>query len=101
MKKQKGMFFLLPNDIFQRDLTNKEFIVYCYLVRCKNVHNQCWPSRSTIAKNCRIKSLTTVDKSIQGLIDKGFIYKTGHYDHNGKGQLSNIYTINILEQEVF
>jgi predicted transcriptional regulator len=96
LKSPKGNYFLLPNKIFDEDLTSKEFHVYSYLVRCKNKQHQCWPSRETIAKACKIKSLVTVDKVLNELEDKGFIEKRNRYDFTGKGKLSNIYTINKL-----
>ena len=97
MNKKKGNFFLLPNDIFESDITAQEFFVLSYLVRCKDKQNQCWPSRATIAKNCKIKCMSSLDKYLQGLEDKGYISKTKRYSYDGKRQLSNIYTINKFE----
>lgn len=90
----KGNFFLLPNDIHDHDLSNKEFVILSYLVRCKDKNNQCWPSRATIGKKSKTKSLVTVDKCLKSLEQKGYIHKMYQYDHSGKGQLSNIYFIN-------
>ncbi len=97
LNPDNGRFFLLPNDIHDHDLTNKEFVILSYLVRLKDKNNQCWPSRATIAKKSKTKSLISVDKCLRSLERKGYIHKMEHYDHNGKGQLSNIYTINKFE----
>lgn len=97
MNKKNGNFFLIPNNIFDTDITAQEYFVLSYLVRCKDKQNQCWPSRSTIAKNCKIKCLSTLDKYLQNLEDKGFISKTKRYSYDGTHQLSNIYTVNKFE----
>lgn len=97
MKQPSGNYFLLPNNIFEEDMDLKEFAVYSYLVRCADKRNTCWPSRETIAKKCKIKSLTTVDRALRGLQDKGYIDITRRYDISGKGRLSSIYTVNKIE----
>lgn len=97
LNSTNGCFFLLPNDIHDHDLTNKEFVILTYLVRCKDHDNKCYPSRAKIAKKSKTKSLITVDKCLKSLEEKGYIHKIHQYDHSGKGQLSNIYFINKLE----
>ena len=79
----------------------KEFAVYSYLTRLKDKRNTCWPSRETIAKNCKIKSLTTVDRALKGLEEKGYIDITHRYDFSGKGRLSSIYTVNKIENPAY
>ena len=98
MNKPSGNFFLLPNHIFDEDMDLKEFAVYAYLTKSKGKDNKCWPSRETIGRNCKIKSLTTVDRALKGLSDKGYIAITPRYDFDGKGRLSSIYTVNKLEK---
>ena len=95
LRQPSGNFFLLPNNIFDEHLSMSEFYVYACLVKSKDKRtHQCWPSRATIAKNCDIKSLTTVDKALKGLDDRGMISITPRYDLDGKGRLSSIYTVN-------
>lgn len=95
-KKQSGNYFLLPNAIFNEELTHTQFVVYSYLVRCSDKHNMCYPSRETIAKNCGIKTIRTVDSAIKELEDKGLITKTKRKDYSNRWYMSNIYTINEL-----
>lgn len=90
----KGNYFKLPNSIYDDDLNVYEITVFGYLVRCSDNSKRCFPSRETIGKKCHIKSLTTIDKTLKSLEDKGYIDKTQRYDFSGKGHLSNIYTIN-------
>ncbi|MGN1124276.1 MAG: helix-turn-helix domain-containing protein [Eubacterium sp.] len=96
MKNKKGNYFKIPNTIFKERLSGNQFIVYCYLSKCSDKQNKCFPSRETIAKNCCIKSLSTVDKILQLLEDKGLITKTYRYNPSGIGFQSNVYTINDL-----
>lgn len=90
----KGNYFLLPNCIYDDDLNPYQISVYGYLVRCADKSGRCYPSRETISKKCNIKSVVTVDKAIKELESRGYIDKTKRYDFSGRGNLSNIYTIN-------
>lgn len=88
----------MPNKIFKTELSGNNFIVYAYLVKCKDKKtHRCYPSRATIARECKIKSITTVDKCLQYLEENGYIEKTKQFDINGRGQKSNIYTVNKIE----
>ena len=77
--KINGNYFRLPNQIFGEGLTTSEFVVYSYLVKCSDKSQQCFPSRRNIARECNI-SVNTVDKALNGLIDKCLIEKTMQYD---------------------
>ena len=90
-------YFRLPNQIFDEGLTVNEFVVYGYLVKCSDKSHKCFSSRRTIARRCNI-SVTTVDKALSGLIDKGLIDKTSRFDFSKeKQQLSNIYTLSRIQ----
>ncbi len=92
-----GNYFTLPNQIFDEGLTASEFVVYSYLVKCSDKSHRCFPSRRTIARQCNI-SVSTVDKALNGLIDKGLIDKTSRFDFSKEQQqLSNIYTLNRIQ----
>lgn len=96
-EKMYGNYFTLPNQIFDEGLTASEFVVYCYLVKCSDKSHRCFPSRRTIARQCNI-SVSTVDKALNGLIDKGLIEKTSRFDFSKEQQqLSNIYTLNRIQ----
>ena len=92
-----GKFFVLPNDIFDQGLTNKELVVLAYLVRCKDLKNTCWPSRATIAEHTDTKSVRTIDNCLKVLEEKGFIRKLNRFDHDRHVRLSSLYIIKKFE----
>ena len=97
LRKPSGNYFLLPNCIFEEDMDLKEFKVYAYLMRCSDTTYRCYPSRETIARKCRIGSVTTVDRAIKGLKDGGYIDVIPRYNADGNGRLSNVYVVNKID----
>lgn len=85
-----GNFFLIPEDIFDYELSAKAFIVYSYLSRCADKRGVSFPSRENIGKNCKI-SVVTVDKAVRELEDAGLVEVKHRY--NDAGQTSNLYTL--------
>ena len=65
-------FFMVPNSIFELELKPRELAVYCCLLKYCDEDMTCYPSRSTIGKDCCIDE-STVDNALGGLIQKGFI----------------------------
>ena len=66
-------YFLLPNEIFDLDLSAGEIAVYAYLLRCENRETfQCYPSYSNIGEAVNI-SANTVKKYVRGLCEKCLI----------------------------
>ena len=92
-RKPSGRFFLLPNSIFQEGLLPRDLSVYCCLKFHSGEYFTCFPSRKTIAKECRI-SLPTVDAALKVLEDKGLISITHRFDINTGNRQSHLYTIN-------
>lgn len=93
-KYPSGNFFIVPNCIFKEGLKARDLAVYCYLFsRTDKKTFTCFPSRSTIAKNCNMTE-PTVDEATKVLEDKGLISVTHRFDYNTGNRLSNIYTIN-------
>ncbi len=90
-------FFILPNRIFELGLKPKEFAVYSCLVRhSDNESDSCFPSRSTIAKECNMDK-KTVDSAIKTLINKGLIQKIHRHRTDGT-KASNLYfLVRLLE----
>ena len=78
----------MPNQIFDFDLSPICFIVYCYLCKCRNKKNGCYPSKRTIANACGV-AVSSVSKAIQQLEDFGLISATANY--NGGRQINNSY----------
>ncbi len=88
-------FFMISNKIFNLGLKPRDFIVYCCLVKHKdNENNTCFPSRSTIAKECCIDA-KTVDAAVKNLTASGLVQKINRKRVNGS-HTSNLYVVNNL-----
>ncbi|HEY8342819.1 MAG TPA: helix-turn-helix domain-containing protein [Calditerricola sp.] len=73
------------------DLSAHAILVYLYLCRCADAGGTCWPSRSTIARACRI-SKDSVDRAIKQLCERGLLIKESRQGPDG-AYASNLYTI--------
>ncbi|HEY8342870.1 MAG TPA: helix-turn-helix domain-containing protein [Calditerricola sp.] len=73
------------------DLSAHAILVYLYLCRCADAGGTCWPSRSTIARACRI-SKDSVDRAIKQLCERGLLIKESRQGPDG-AYSSNLYTI--------
>ena len=91
-KTQNGKYFLLPNCIFQQDLLPRDLSVYCCLKYHSGDDFTCFPSRKTIARECKM-SLPTVDKALGTLEDKGLVTITRRYNPDNGNRNSHIYRI--------
>ncbi len=87
---KRGDFFILPLDIFDRDLSPKAFAVYGALAYFCDNKGQCFPSRVTLANRCGM-SRPVVDKALKELEDKLMIDIEPRFI-NGK-QTTNLYTL--------
>ena len=91
-KTQSGRYFLLPNCIFQQELLPRDLSVYCCLKYHSGTDFTCFPSRKTIANECRM-SLPTVDEALKVLEDKDLVSVTRRYDCNNGNRRSHLYRI--------
>lgn len=83
---------MLPNNIFSLELKPRDLAVLVCLIRHKdNENDSCFPSRSLIAKECRIDS-KTVDAALRELEDRSIIIKKHRYRENGS-HTSNMYFV--------
>lgn len=89
---RKGCFFLTPNNIFDKGLKPREFIVYSYLLRCGDAKRQSFPSRKDIAKKCCM-SIPTVDTALKSLEASGFISIIHRNDPQNGNHLSHLFTV--------
>lgn len=89
MNKQKGNFFLLPNSIFDEDLTPMEFTVYGFLTSRGDAKGQSFYSVPNIAKACGMCENSS-RKAIRSLSEKGLIDVSERYIDNARQ--SNLYT---------
>ncbi|WP_414151690.1 helix-turn-helix domain-containing protein [Acetobacterium carbinolicum] len=87
---KRGNFFVVQNQIFDCKLSPIAFYVYCYLCKCRNTKNGCYPSKKTIASACGI-AVSSVSKAIRQLSDVGLINITKNF--KGSRQINNSYEI--------
>ena len=89
-------YYLVPNEVFNLDLTSHEIAVYNYLLRCEDRRTyQCHPSYRTIGKAVQL-SENTVRKYVAGLEEKGLIRTEPTVVRSKDGRLLNgnlLYTI--------
>ena len=63
---KQGNYFMLPNEIFNMDLSTGEIAVYAFLMRMEDRKTfQCYPSFETIGKAGGIRSKNTVMKYVR------------------------------------
>ena len=85
-------------SIAQQDLTPAEKLTLIILADRYNVDsNECWPSKSRIAKDTGL-SEATLKRTINSLIDKGLISREERADSKGR-KISNVYTFHIPKDE--
>ena len=90
---KQGNFFMVQNQIFDFALSPVCFMVYCYLCKCRNKKNGCYPSKRTIANACGI-AISSVSNAIKQLSECGLIVVTANY--NGGRQINNSYQLTDL-----
>nr|WP_319489975.1 helix-turn-helix domain-containing protein [uncultured Caproiciproducens sp.] len=73
-------------------LTAKSINVYLYLAECSNGKGECWPSKKTIAEDCKI-SVATVTRALRELEKAGMIISEPRRRNLNNGQTSNRYTV--------
>ena len=62
---KQGNYFMLPNEIFNMDLSTGEIAVYAFLMRMEDRKTfQCYPSFETIGKAVGMGSKNTVMKYV-------------------------------------
>lgn len=81
---------MVDNGIFDRGLTPIAFCVYCYLLRCDNRQNGCYPSRRTISKACGISG-SSMGRAVKELEQAGLI-RVNHNFEDGR-QRNNSYEL--------
>ncbi len=69
-------FFIVPNEVFDLNLKPQQFAVLCYILKCCDESNTCYPSIHTIAEACAISD-NTVRESIKFLCKRKIITKSG------------------------
>nr|WP_303252726.1 helix-turn-helix domain-containing protein [uncultured Ruminococcus sp.] len=89
-------FFMIPNEVFDLQLKPVQFAVLCYIMRCCDKSNTCYPSMRKIAESCSI-SETTARKSIYELCERNIISKAGGFSMGKFGKIQSapyVYSVN-------
>ena len=85
----RGRAFIVPNSVFQMDLTGGEIIVYSYLLYCEDRKTfTCYPSYETIGGAVGM-SKNTVRKYVRMLEQKGLIETSPTTVVTKKGEVHN------------
>ena len=94
-------YYLVPNEVFNLDLTSHEIAVYNYLLRCEDRRTyRCHPSYRTIGKAVQL-SENTVRKYVAGLEERGLIHTEPSTITTKDGRVRNgslIYTIRPIQE---
>ena len=102
-KLKQQNYFPIPNAVFDLDLTDGEILVYAFLLRCEDRRTyQCHPSYTTIGRAIG-KSVNSVRKYVQGLIQKGLIATEHTQIVTKSGETRNgnlLYTILPIQQVI-
>lgn len=96
MKIPNEPFFIVPSRVFTLGLNPYELSVLCYLLmRADNEKHSCWPSESSIAKECGMGK-RTVRNALNSLKEKELLNVVPNFmtSKNGKNrQTANHYTL--------
>lgn len=95
--------FMLPNEVFQLDLSGGAKLVYAYLIYCEDrTTYQCVVSYKKIGRNVNM-SVNTVRKYVTELVDKGLVTTENTTTITKDGKLRNgslRYTIRPIQEAV-
>ena len=89
-------FFMVPNEVFDLNLKPLQFAGLCYILKCCDESNTCYPSIHTIAEACAISD-NTVRESIKFLCKRKIITKSGGFTVGKYGKIqssSYLFSIN-------
>lgn len=84
-----GGYFKAPNLTFDLPLSGDAKLILLYLCRRADRKGFSFPSLGRIAKDCSIKSRTTVSKALKELYEAGLVVKVGTNGTHNTYQLSN------------
>lgn len=90
MPKLKESYTNILNKLItDKNISEAEFRILCYLLMRAGKQDVCYPSLNTISKDTDI-SLSTVKRAIPSLVKKGYIKKINRKKVNGSAT-SNLY----------
>ena len=87
---KQGNFFMLPNEIFNMDLSSGEIALYAFLMRMDDRKSYtCYPSFKTIGEALKMGSKNTVMKYVRLLEEKELIETKRTIVEHHDGSLRN------------
>ena len=87
---KQGNYFMLPNEIFNMDLSTGEIAVYAFLIRMEDRKTYtCYPSFKTIGEALKMGSKNTVMKYVRLLEEKELIETEHTVVEHHDGSLRN------------
>ena len=87
---KQGNYFMLPNEIFNMDLSTGEIAVYAFLMRMEDRKTfTCYPSFETIGNALQMSSKNTVIKYVRLLEEKELISTEHTIVEHHDGMLRN------------
>jgi len=89
----KKDFTIVPSRQARIGMPANQQVVYMWLSEHSDDNGQSFPSRKVLAYECGM-SPSTLDRTINELVDKGFIVRGNRYKENR--QVSNLYTVIIV-----
>tara|TARA_R110000868_G_scaffold363247_1_gene625512 strand:+ start:217 stop:897 length:681 start_codon:yes stop_codon:yes gene_type:complete len=90
MKYERGSFIVVPSREKLRGMPVPAQALYMWLCAYANETGECFPARSTLARDCDC-SLNTVDRMTQLLVDRGLL-EVSKRIKNGEN-MTNLYTV--------
>ena len=89
---KQGNYFMLPNEIFNMDLTAEEIALYAFLMRMEDRKTfTCYPAFKTIGEALKMGSKNTVMKYVRLLEEKELIETEHTVVEHHDGSLRNGY----------
>ena len=87
---KQGNYFMLPNEIFNMDLTASEIALYAFLMRMEDRKTfTCYPAFKTIGEALKMGSKNTVMKYVRLLEEKELIETKHTIVEHHDGSLRN------------
>lgn len=99
MKYQKGTFITVPNFQVLSGVDGQAQVLFMWLCRYADEDGQCFPSVSTLAKNCGVSEATIKRKMIV-LVESGFITRIFRKNKKTGANASNLYQIMLVNNDI-
>ncbi len=97
MKYVKDSFIVVPNKQQLDGKPSQYQSIYFWICNYADKKGQCFPARSTLAKNAGV-GIHTVDKILKQMQEDGLLSFQQRYNKDNKSQKSNLYQLLLVEE---